>query len=250
MVYVYARFFLNIKIPERFNTSPAVLVSIQKMLHALHVMLSAIMAPTSDENSVTVENYIKIFLSSCNQFSKDYYGANVEPFWHKTGNFPTLLCLPEQIKKYGSVRWYWEGTSERYIQQVKRFLTAFRRSTSYFKNKMTLMYKTYICEWIEEILMSDEKKESVSNKKSKSYYQYKDSNKLIEKLSTETIISAFTVERNNRQRLLVAHGHDRRTGLMNIVEMVIKDDVDSRNVLGLPYFRIEADWDGQKRMHA
>ena len=39
-----------------------------------------------------------------------------------------LLCLAEQKKRHGPIRWYWEGTSERFIQQLKKVLVAMRRT--------------------------------------------------------------------------------------------------------------------------
>ena len=52
-------------------------------------------------------------------------GNDEKPFWANTGNFPTLLCLAEQRRRHGPIRLYWEGTSERFIQKLKRVLTKF-----------------------------------------------------------------------------------------------------------------------------
>ena len=152
--YLYARFFQHAVIPERYNTSPLVVDCVKKMLHAMHVMLCNLMSPATSSNYAGVDNHVKIFLGCCNQYSRGMYGDRAEPFWCKTGNFPTLLCLPAQIRRYGPVRWYWEGTSERHIQDVKRFLTAYRRSTRYLQSKMEIMHKTVTCEWIEGELRS------------------------------------------------------------------------------------------------
>ena len=144
--YLYACFFQHAVIPERFNTSPVVVKCIKKMLHVMHVMLCTLMLPATSCNAAGIADHVKIFLGSCNQYSREMYGTSAKPCWHKTGNFPTPLCLPAQIKKYGPVRWYWEGTSKRHIQNVKRFLTEYRRTTSYFQAKMELMHKTFTCE--------------------------------------------------------------------------------------------------------
>ena len=121
----------------------------------MYVIMCTLMSPATSGNAAGIDNHVKIFLRSCNQYSREMYGTSPEPFWHRTGNFPILLCLPALIKKYGPVSWYWEGTSKRHIQNVKKFSTAYRRTTSYFQTKMELMHKTYTCEWIEEELMSD-----------------------------------------------------------------------------------------------
>lgn len=53
---------------------------------------------------------------------------------------------------------------------------------------------------------------------------------------------------NNKLMICIAHGHERRTDLMNVVEMKIKNVILCKKVLGLPYLRMEPNWDQQKMM--
>ena len=97
------------------------------------------MSPRQHEE-IEIDNAVKLFLSCCHQFAKNYWEEEVEPFWSRTGNYPTLLCLPAQQRRHGQVRGYWEGTSERFIQALKKELVSMRRNAAYFGKKMTNLY--------------------------------------------------------------------------------------------------------------
>ena len=42
------------------------------------------------------------------------------------------------------MRWYWEGTRERYIQTVETVLVSMRKTTSYFVRKMEVIVEIFI----------------------------------------------------------------------------------------------------------
>ena len=75
-------------------------------------------------------------------------------FWATTNSFSSLLNLPAQIKKYGLIRWYWEGTSERYIQTVKTVLVSMQKTTPYFVRKMEVMQKLPTMAWLKNQIYS------------------------------------------------------------------------------------------------
>ena len=87
------------------------------------------------------EEHVKIFLSCCDCYSRGYYGQNVEPFWVWKGSFMGLLNLGQQIQTYGNLRWYWEGTHEKFIQPVKTVLVLMREGTYYLEKKFKLIQK-------------------------------------------------------------------------------------------------------------
>ena len=81
---------------------------------------------------------------------------------------------------------------------------------------------------------------------SRKYYQYAKTTELKKKLAADTIISAFTIRMNNGGSVIcVAHGHARKTGVTNVVKMVIQTDELSEKIMGLDYLRMEPDWDDQ-----
>ena len=117
--FIDTMFFNKVSIPQRTNVNDRVLPAIIRMIHSLHVMVCMLMSP-KDNTETEIDNAVKLFLSGAHQFSKEYWNDDVEPFWSRTGNYPTLLCLPAQQRQHGPVRWYWEGTSKRYIQTLKK----------------------------------------------------------------------------------------------------------------------------------
>ena len=50
---------------------------------------------------------------------------------------------------------------------------------------------------------------------------------------------------NGGSVICVAHGHARKTGVTNVVKMVIQTDELAEKILGLDYLRMEPDWDDQ-----
>ena len=45
--------------------------------------------------------------------------------------------------------------------------------------------------------------------------------------------------------ICIANGHERKTGVTNVVEMTIKTDKLSKNMMGFHYLRMETDWTNQ-----
>ena len=60
--------------------------------------------------------------------------------WYNRGNFLSLLNLPSQISNFGSLRHYWEGSRERYIQIIKPFMRNMRQTDSFLSTKMVQIY--------------------------------------------------------------------------------------------------------------
>ena len=88
-----------------------------------------------------IEDYIKIFLYLFHKFEDN---ANVTKgnnfMWFNRGNFLSLLNLPDQISNFGSLRHYWEGSRERYIQIIKPFMKNMRQTDSFLATKMVQIY--------------------------------------------------------------------------------------------------------------
>ena len=75
---------------------------------------------------------------------------------------------------------------------------------------------------------------------------YAKTNELKSKLAAETVISAFTVRTSGGGSVVcIAHGHEHKTGVTNVVEMTIKTDKLSENIMGLHYLRMEPNWKTQ-----
>ena len=78
------------------------------------------------------------------------------------------------------------------------------------------------------------------------YYQYTKTKELKNKLAADTIISAFTIRTSNGGSVIcVAHGHERKTGVTNVVKMINQTDELTEKSVGFHYLWMEPDWDDQ-----
>ena len=102
-----------------------------------------IMSPFGN-NTTTIDNYIKCFLQSVHHFGKysNIFAPNAPFMWYSRGNFLSLLNLLNQIKQFGSVRLYWEGSCERQIQYVKPLMTNMRNTLTYLALQLHKLQQT------------------------------------------------------------------------------------------------------------
>ena len=124
------------------------------MIQALLCLISRLMT-LKEVDSSSLLRFIKVFLSSSDMFEHKAYVMNGDDaMWFTKGNFLSLLNLPAQIFKFGSLRIYWEGSSERSIQQIKPFLINIRQTSSYFKTKLTYLYVSETLDTINKEIAS------------------------------------------------------------------------------------------------
>ena len=90
--FVYTTFFNSVTLPKNPNMNPDVLKVIYKLIHTLHLLICRLMSPRT-QTELEIDNAVKLFLSCCHTFCKMYWKDSVKPFWSRTGNYPTLLCL-------------------------------------------------------------------------------------------------------------------------------------------------------------
>ena len=233
--FIYGLFFRNVQLPERCNTSNESQAAIMQLLQALFVLISMLMS-TRNVIGQVVEEHVKFFLSTCHRFCRSYFQKNSTPFWANTGNFPTLLCLGDQINRFGPVRLYWEGTRERYIQELKKHLVGMRRNPEYFSGKLCLMYRTNVMNWIREKMSSsnDNRTDTEFGRKARMYYQYRTLTAIQDRFTCGEVISGFALE-GDTHKIMVAYGKKRRSGFMNIVSIDRVDVGESMKSIGLAY---------------
>jgi len=192
--FVYGLFFMNLELPKGTHTSIQSQHAIQQMIHSMHVMICILMSP-QDPAAEEIEEHVKVFLSCCHHFSRSYYNQSDIPFWAKTGSFPTLLCLAEQRRRHRPIHWYWEGTSERFIQKLKKVLTLMKKTTQYFAGKLKLLHKTNTMEWYDGQLRQEANREAgieTCIRKVRNYFQYASKNDIDWKMMLDEVLSAFT----------------------------------------------------------
>ena len=239
--FVYGLFFLNFKLPERLNTTALASVAIMQMFQSMFVMISILMSPRHPLAQM-IEEHVKIFLSACHRYCRVYFVRTETPFWANTGNFPTLLCLAEQRRRFGPVRLYWEGTSERYIQELKQHLISMRRTTEYFEGKLRLMFKTNVMDWIRDEMSrasNDTATESMT-RKPRMYYQYKSLDEVTRRVNSGEVLSGFTLKGGD-EKIMIAYGPKRRSGFMNCISISRVNPGQSTKCIGLSYVKCQLD---------
>ena len=130
-----SRCFVHIMshVMDLISTDNVVSNYFELMIQSLMCLVYNIMTPYTTD-LITLDNYIKCFLQSVHYFetySNMASRSTSSYIWFSRGNFLSLLNLPDQIEQFGSIRLYWEGTSERYIQYVKPLMKNIRNTTSY-----------------------------------------------------------------------------------------------------------------------
>ena len=135
MPWVYSLLFVNHPFPTTGDSPPKTRAGCAQVVISLYAMICLLMTKRR-KTWKQIEAHVRLFLSCVNRLCKLYWKGDKVPFWASTGNFPTLLCLGKQFDYHGDMRWYWEGTGERYIQYLKRVLVSMRRTPDYFAGKM------------------------------------------------------------------------------------------------------------------
>lgn len=69
--FIYTMFFNKVRLSRRLNANDKVLPSNFRMIHLLHVMICLLMSP-SFHTETEIDNVVKLFLSCCKQFCKQY----------------------------------------------------------------------------------------------------------------------------------------------------------------------------------
>ena len=123
------------------------------MIQSIMCLLYCITVPQA-YSSNEISNYIKCFLQSVDLFEEysDVISTGPNNVWFSRGNFLSLLNLPDQIEKFGSVRLYWEGCCERHIQYVKPLMKNMRNSTSYLQIKFHQLQQYNMLEHMTDVV--------------------------------------------------------------------------------------------------
>ena len=125
------------------------------MIQSCLCLVSYIMSK-HNANPTPILEYTKLFLSCVDKFeSTVYIKETLKPIWTSRGNFLSLLNLPLQQQYFGTVRNFWEGERERYIQQIKPLLTNLRHSTSYLVTKLERLYQADAIDFVQQSLNND-----------------------------------------------------------------------------------------------
>ena len=119
------------------------------LIHSAHTMISHLMSSTK-VNGDGIDDYVKLFLSACSEFCQAIQDESICGFWSGKANFISLLNLYEQVKHFGPLRHYWEGTQERFIQNVKPLLSNIRSTNGYFDAKLFQHHQSMALAYVDQ----------------------------------------------------------------------------------------------------
>ena len=126
------------------------LIECEAMIQSGLCVVSYIMSQHNKDPSPILE-YTKLFLSCVDKFeSKIYVEGSINHIWRSRGNFLSLLNLPLQQEYFGTVRNFWEGEHERYIQHIKPLLKQLRHTTSFLVTKLEKLYQIAALDFVLE----------------------------------------------------------------------------------------------------
>ena len=133
------------------------MVYFQLMMQSTMCLVYHIMTPIKIHIR-TIENYIKVLLQSVHHFEEysNIFATNAPFMWYSRGNFLSLLNLPDQIKQFGSIRLYWEGSCERHIQYVKPLMTNMRNTPTYLAKQFHTLQQTNMIDHMMDVVSNDD----------------------------------------------------------------------------------------------
>lgn len=274
--WVYGNYTLNFKpsanstvsIPEEWSKQAR---AMERLMNAFNAMVSVLMS-RDEVNIDLVEQRIKVFLTTCNQFGIDTQMTFIDG----KGNFYSLLNLPEQIRDFGPLRDWWDGETayhvnilllnisqrdillltlmasvgdfEFSIQAIRPDLKRVRRSmSSYFKHKLVFARRKRSLAIINEQFGVEEKDnifldmmnpdEEVEKNKAgfySSFYRFGTVEDIRARLSEGLVLCGF-YNSNSPGQVFVSFGNGRKEIDVLILTLVAQYPEDYSNHCGLNY---------------
>ena len=147
--------FIKDLIPNKDEYKHEIL-SFELLHHACLCMITRLMTPHSIEKE-EIDDHIKIFLTILDIGERVTFTDSTNGmFWFQRSNFLCLLNLPDQVERYGSVRKYWEGSRERFIQFMKPLMKSTRETASYLKIQLEKLNKGQLMQKLYKTIQTDE----------------------------------------------------------------------------------------------
>ena len=177
------------------------LKELKMIFQSMYSMISRLMAKDVVDID-ELENHIKIFLSTCHFYEGEIgyplnqKGHRANPFWYNRSNFVSLLNLPEQIKKYGPLRYHWEGSRERFIQTIKPNLTKRRNTASYLTKKMEKIFLNSTFSITSRFLFEGNENAGIIDQRISDLKIYRSIDKISQKLLNFEPLGAVTTQNN------------------------------------------------------
>ena len=175
------------------------LMQCEGMIQSGLCLVSYIMSKHNDDPRPIME-YTKLFLSCVDKFESTVYVQDtLKPIWTSRGNFLSLLNLPLQQQYFGTVRNFWEGERERYIQHIKPLLINLRHAASFLVTKLERLYQAEAIDYVQESLYDEQDGLSVEPmyERNSDFLVYKDISIVNELIAHGEPISGIHMSQND-----------------------------------------------------
>ena len=176
------------------------LLECEGMIQSGLCLVSYIMSKHNNDPKPIME-YAKLFLSCVDKFeAKVYVVTSIKPIWKTRGNFLSLLNLPLQQEYFGTVRNFWEGERERYIQHIKPLLSQLRHSTSFLVTKLERLFQHIALDYVLESIPNSVSAQlsAPSYDRNNDFLIYKDIDTLNQLISKNEPISGIVINCNSQ----------------------------------------------------
>ncbi len=111
-----------------------------------------------------------------------------------------------------------------------------RKTPQYFVGKLSKMYKQNVMSWLADRL--DSRSIKKGKQSDRMYYQYENMEEIERKIQLGEVISGFTLKADP-SKLIVGYGGNRRSGLINCVEVRRLNKGRAKKCVGLAYVKVE-----------
>ena len=187
----------------------------EQFIYSCHSMVARVMCDSCTEESINeVEQHIKLFLSASERYSKLVLDRDSDKtFMSLKGNFLSLLNIPDEMRKFGPLRRYWDGDYEAFVKLIKEVLPGgLKRNGAAtlvaklirFKERTSLMLASNRSK--EYLLSKNFITESVVYDRNKPMHIYQSLSLIEDLLSKKVPLSGVMVTaQNNEPAILIAY---------------------------------------------
>ncbi len=188
---------------------------------------------------------IRMFLTATHNFFDIYSQAKSKnDFWIK-GNFASLLNLPTQVEKFGSLRLYWDGNNERFVQIPKNCIENLRKTELYLTSKMMTMHKLNMIRYYKDIINPSEKREYKYG-----FCSFQNCNDVIYHLENKKVLFGFML-RDYDDQIHFAYNVGQRS-ILKFISVTFEDKINFQMECGVNFYSlriIEHDINGIPKNH-
>ena len=151
--------------------------------------------------------------------------------------------MAEQHNYHCPIKKYWEGTGERFIQELKKVLLSMCRNYIYFFRKdMYNVSKEHDLVVVKKNYDEDGDDYKYTTKKiqTRDYYHYESLKEVKHKFNTGRVLSGFTYEALGT-KVMIVYGNERRPDQISAVGIDRLGATDGKMLMGVVYTKYELD---------